>query len=109
MGGYHTLKIGLNHLDQFGNLGPFSWGGGREFFEENAPHVLMNPEQINQKLSTFFIACGRDDFLFGGPEKMDSLLTGLGIKHSFYALEGGHTMRNWRQFLYQYAQIIFQD
>jgi enterochelin esterase family protein len=75
MGGYHTLKIGLNNLEQYGNLGPFSWGGGQEFLESNAPHVLEDPELINNKLSTFFLACGRNDFLFEGSEKMDSLLT----------------------------------
>jgi len=109
MGGYHTLKIGLNQLDQFGNLGPFSWGGNLEFFKENAPHVLDDPAQINEKLSTFFIACGRDEFLFGRVEEMDSLLHHLGIEHSLYVTDGGHNMRNWRKFLYQYAQVIFQD
>ena len=63
MGGYHTLKIGLNNLDQFGNIGPFSWGGDRSFFEENAPHILNNPHQVNEQLNTFYMACGRDDFL----------------------------------------------
>jgi enterochelin esterase family protein len=109
MGGYHTLKIGLNRLDQFGNLGSFSWGGGQDFFEENAPHVLTHPEQVNQRLNCFYMACGRDDFLFGRTEKMDSLLSSLGIAHTFYVTEGGHNIRNWRKFLYQYAQIIFRE
>lgn len=109
MGGYHTLKIGLNKLDQFGNLGPFSWGGGEDFFENHAPHVMNDPEQVNQKLDVFFMACGKDDFLFKGQQEMDSLLTDLGIMHSFHVTDGGHHMRNWRKFLYHYAQIIFQD
>jgi enterochelin esterase family protein len=109
MGGYHTLKIGLNQLDRFGNLGPFSWAGNLEFFQENAPHVLRDPDLINEKLNTFFMACGRKDFLFGGCERMDSLLTGLGIEHHFHATDGGHDMRNWRKYLHQYAQIIFQE
>ena len=44
MGGYHTLKIGLNNQNQFGNLGPFSWGGSKKFFTEHAPHVLNHPK-----------------------------------------------------------------
>ena len=109
MGGYHTLKIGLNQLDQFGNLGPFSWGGNQEFFKENAPHVLTDPEKVNEKLNTFFIACGEEDFLFRNVEKMDSLLTCSGIEHTFYATDGGHTMANWRKFMYLFAQNIFQE
>jgi enterochelin esterase-like enzyme len=109
MGGYHTLKIGLSHLDQFGNLGPFSWGNGRKFFDEHAPHVLNNPGQINKQIQTFYIACGRDDFLFKGAEEMDFVLTELGIEHLLFVSEGGHDMANWRRYLYQYAQLLFQD
>ena len=109
MGGYHTLKIGLNQLDRFENLGPFSWGGDQKFFEENAPHVLHDPEQINKRLNVFFMACGKDDFLFERSEKMDSLLTHLGIDHTFHVTDGGHDMRNWRKYLYQYTQTLFQD
>ena len=72
MGGYHTLKIGLNHLDQFGNLGPFSWGGGRKFLEEHAPHVLKDPEDANRKTKIFFLACGKDDFLLKGSKELDA-------------------------------------
>ena len=109
MGGYHTLKIGLNNLEKYGNLGPFSWGGGREFFETNAPHVLETPGLINKKLTSLFLACGRNDFLFDNLEKMDSLLTSLSIDHTFYVIDGGHDMSSWRKFLYEYAQIIFKD
>jgi len=73
MGGYHTLKIGLNRSD-FGNLGPLSWGGDKKFLEEHAPHVLKQPEELDRRIQTFFIACGRDDFLFKGAKDLDSAL-----------------------------------
>ena len=107
MGGYQTLKIGLNHLEQFAHLGPFSWGGGRKMFEEHVPHLLTNPEEIGQKIQTFYIACGRDDFLFRGPKDMDAILTELNIDHTFYVTDGGHEMMNWRKFLFEFAQMIF--
>jgi enterochelin esterase family protein len=109
MGGYHTLMIGLNHPELFGNIGPFSWGGGADFFEKNAPHVLVDPESMNRDLQTFYMACGKYDFLFNGVVIMDSLLTSLGIEHEFHISEGGHNMRNWRKYLYHYAQILFRD
>jgi len=109
MGGYHALKIGLNQLDQFGNIGPFSWGGNHEFFENNAPHVLLDPDMVNEKLKTFFIACGEDDFLYRNVEKMDSLLSCSGIEHTFYVTDGGHNIKSWRKFLYLFAQNIFQE
>jgi enterochelin esterase family protein len=109
MGGYHTLKIGLNNLNQFGNLGPFSWGSGRKFFEENAPHVLKKSKKVNEQIGTFFIACGRDDFLFKGSKELDAFLSDRGIEHTFFVSDGGHEMANWRKYLYEYAQLLFQD
>lgn len=109
MGGYHTLKIGLNQPDRFGHLGVFSWGGDFEFFEKHAPVLLSDPLQVNQKFNTIFIACGKDDFLFARSEEMDSLFTDLGIEHIFHVTDKGHTFRNWRNFLYHYARAISRN
>lgn len=109
MGGYHSLKIGLNHLDKFGNIGVFSWGKGEEFLEKHAPAILANPEEVNRQLEQLWIACGKSDFLFKGPIDLDATLTKLGIKHTFVVSEGGHTWSNWRQYLHQYAQLLFED
>ena len=102
MGGYHTLKIGLNRVD-FGHLAPLSWGRGRQFLEEHAPHVLKRPEALDRRIETFFIACGRDDFLFKGASELDAILTELNIEHRFVSSDGGHDMTNWRKYLYEYA------
>lgn len=108
MGGYHALTLGLNRED-IGHLGVFSWGRGRAFLEDNARHVLKRPQTAAQRIRTFFLACGRDDFLFKGPQDLDAVLTDLGIQHTFMASEGGHGMANWREYLYEYAQLLFQD
>ena len=44
------MKIGLNSLDQFGHLGSFSWGRGKEFFEEHAPYVRGLAERLRAEL-----------------------------------------------------------
>jgi enterochelin esterase family protein len=106
MGGFHTLKIGLNNLDQFANLGVFSWGN-EDFFEDHAPHVLVDPQKLNDQLGAFFIACGEDDFLLKGTKEMHTLLSSLNVDHSFHTTDGGHDMSNWRKYLYKFAQIIF--
>ena len=109
MGGYHTLKIGLNNLDQFGNLAPFSWGGDWSFFEEDAPKILEQPNVVNEELKTFYMACGKDDFLLRRAMKIDTILNDMGIEHTFHVSEGGHEMANWRKYLYHYAQLLFHD
>jgi len=109
MGGFHTLKIGLNNLDRFTHLGCFSWAGGAAFFEEHVPLFLQQPEKIDNQLEIFYLACGRDDFLFRASQQMDSLLSELKIDHAFFVSDGGHEMANWRKFLYHYAQRLFLD
>jgi len=108
MGAYHTLKIGLNNSD-FGNLGAFSWGGGTRFFEDQAARVLNEPGEVDRRIQTFFLACGRDDFLFKGAKDLDAVLTNLDIEHRFLVSDGGHDMANWRKYLFEYAQLLFQD
>ncbi|MBN1999051.1 hypothetical protein JW935_15945 [candidate division KSB1 bacterium] len=109
MGGYHTLKIGLNHPDQFAHLGTFSWGGGKKFFEEQARHVFDDPQKTDENVRTLFLACGRDDFLFKRAQEMDQLLSELDIEHSFFVSDGGHEMANWRIYLYEFAQLLFRE
>lgn len=109
MGGYHALMIGLNQLDQFGNIGIFSWGGNGEFFSENIPDVLEDPGKVNEHVRTFFMACGKKDFLIRNVATMDSLLTHAGIEHTYVVSDGGHDMTNWRKYLYQFVQQIFRE
>lgn len=108
MGGYHTLKIGLNNLEMFAHLGPFSWGGEKKFFEEQALVVFSHPEQVNKQIQTLFIACGRDDFLYKRSQEMKTIFSELKIKHTFLDIDGGHDMETWRKFLYEYIQLLFQ-
>jgi len=81
----------------------------KKFFEKNAPGVLKQPAETGRRIQTFFFACGRDDFLFKRAQELDAALTELGIAHTFFASDGGHEMANWRKYLYEYAQLLFQD
>jgi enterochelin esterase-like enzyme len=109
MGGYHSLKIGLNHLDQFDYVGIFSWGAGRKWLAENAPQTIINPENVNLNLKLLWIACGKNDFLFKNVQDLDETLTELDINHTFVVNDGGHSMINWRHYLYQFAQLLFKE
>jgi len=109
MGGYHTLKIGLNHTDLFGNLGVFSWGAGRDWFAEHVPSVIAGPDKQAPQFEQFRLVCGKDDFLIQGARDLDAALTGLNIKHTFIVSDGGHSMFNWRMYLYRFAQVLFRE
>jgi enterochelin esterase-like enzyme len=76
--------------------------------EDHAPYILNQPEEIDSRIQTFFIACGgREDFLFKGVKDLDNALMDLGIEHTFYVSNGGHDMTNWRKYLFEYARLLF--
>jgi len=104
MGGGHTLHTGLRHLDKFAWLGAFSAGIPGKDSNNDA---LTNPAAINSALKVFWIACGKSDFLFERNLQLDQLLTEKGIHHTWVASEGDHSWPVWRNYLTQFAPLLF--
>lgn len=107
MGGGQTLAIGLGHLDLFSAIGVFSSAPVQDFEKRFAP-LLANPASANARLKTFWIGCGRQDGLFERSQKLSELLTASKIRHTFRATEGAHTYTVWRQYLGEFAPLLFQ-
>jgi len=135
MGGYHTLYIGVPHLDQFGYLGVFSSGliglvpmrmpgapaapaapaataqpegpnPGLAWEEQNRA-VLDNPS-LKKGLKLFWFATGSDDFLMPTTKATIELLKKHGFSVVFKESGGGHTWANWRDYLVEFAPQLFQ-
>lgn len=104
MGGFQTLDIGISHLDMFAWLGVFS-GGIRDTYEQTHGKYL---DSAKTGLKLFWIAIGKTDFLWERNESLLALLTKKKVKHTFRLSEGGHTWKNWRHYLHEFAQLIFQ-
>ncbi len=107
MGGGHALQIGLTHLDLFSAVLGLSPGVPRDF-DKQFSGVLSNPDDTNQKLYLFWIACGKDDFLFEASQKLDATLTEHRIKHTYVASEGAHTFNVWREYFHDFAPLLFK-
>jgi enterochelin esterase-like enzyme len=107
MGGGQTYQIGLSHLDTFHYLGAFSAAVGQNPLEQYKD-AFENPAAANKKLKVFYITVGRDDFLYAANQNMDQQLTKAGIKHQFAASEEGHVWRNWRDYLGNFAPMLFR-
>jgi enterochelin esterase family protein len=119
MGGMQTLNIAFGHLDDYGYIGVFSsgifgLGGGRgnaqpnRQWEEQHKAVLDNPE-LKQGLRLLWIGCGKEDFLVQTSNATVALLK----SHQFDVVsresEGGHTWINWRDYLHEFAPLLFVD
>ena len=104
MGGFQTLDIGIRHLDLFDWLGVFS-AGIKESYEESHGGFL---DSANEKLDLFWVAIGKTDFLWERNERLLKLLQAKSVRHTSVTTEGGHTWKNWRAYLHEFAQLLFQ-
>ena len=108
MGGGQALHIGFGHTDLFSSIGAFSAAVPGDF-EKRFAKVIDDAAGTNRKMQTIWVACGRDDFLFDRSEKLSALLNAKGIKHTWRPTEGNHTYTYWRQYLAEFAPLLFQN
>jgi len=119
MGGGQTLNIGIPHLDQFGYLGVFSsgifgitgggpGGGQGPSWEERNKEFLENGE-TKKGLRLFWFATGKEDFLIETSRATVDLLKKYGFDVTYKETEGGHTWLNWRDYLHEFAPLLFKE
>lgn len=120
MGGGQTMNIGMAHLDLFGYIGVFSSGvfgrGPRtagaapsipaEWVTERAA-MLDNPK-LKAGLKVLWFGTGKDDFLLGTTKATVEMLKQHGFQPVFKETEGGHTWLNWRDYLNEFAPMLFR-
>lgn len=99
MGGGQSLAIGFHHLDLFSAIGAFSAA---------APPNLDTQGLAQHKLKVLWFGCGKEDSLFQRSADLDALFTQRGIPHTFRATPGGHTYTVWRQYLAEFAPLLFR-
>jgi enterochelin esterase family protein len=119
MGGGQTLNIGIPNLEKFAYLGVYSSGvfgitgggpGGTPqgpSFEEQHKAVL-DDARLKKGLKLVWFATGKDDFLVETSRATVEMLK----KHQFDVVyretEGAHTWINWRNYLREFAPLLFR-
>ena len=126
MGGSQTLNIAVPNLNDYAYVGVFSsgvlGGGGRgrgaapaatpappfgEAWEKR--HLAMLDNAAAKKgLKLFWLSTGKDDFLIETSRSTVKLLERHGFTPKYVESEGGHTWLNWRDYLSQFAPLLFQ-
>jgi len=104
MGGMQSLYIGLEHPDMF------AWVGGMSAYVPEAEKMCakaFNDPMLNSKLRLLWHSIGKDDFLFKGYAEFDSLLDKHHINRQFRVTEGIHEWHVWRQYLADFAPLLF--
>ena len=63
-------------------------------------------QSSNPKL--YWIACGKEDFLFDGVTELLALYDEVGFDYVYRESEGGHSWNNWRLYLSEFAPMLFK-
>ncbi|GAB4024724.1 esterase [Spirosoma gilvum] len=111
MGGYHTQQITNANPTTFSYIGVMSMGlfdgpNARNYNREEHIKQLNALKQAKPKL--YWIACGKDDFLYDSVTKLKALYDQVGLPYTYRESEGGHTWVNWRLYLTELAPKLFR-
>jgi enterochelin esterase-like enzyme len=118
MGGAQTLNAAFSNLDKFAYVGVYSSGifgisggftgepTGPKWVEQHKA-ALENPK-LKNGLKLLWFATGADDFLVETSRATVELFKKHGFDVVYNETSGGHTWINWREYLNEFAQLLFQ-
>lgn len=105
MGGGQSLNFGLQNLDTFAWVGGFSSAPNTK-----APAELIpEPDNAKKQLRLLWLSCGNQDGLISISQRMQRYLKEHDIPHIWNVDSHGHDPTHWRNNLYYFAQMVFQD
>lgn len=105
MGGGQSFNFGLNNLDTFAWVGPFSAAPNTKPAEVLIPNV----ENAKAKLKLLWISCGNKDGLIRISQNIHQFLKKNEIEHVWHVDGHGHDPAHWSSSLYWFSQSVFQD
>ncbi|RIW12552.1 esterase [Algoriphagus lacus] len=110
MGGYHTLHISRFYPNTFDYMGLFS---AAIMAREDATGKVYSDfdqtlkTQMDNGYKLYWIAIGKTDFLYEANKEYRAKLDTMKMPYEYVESEGGHTWRNWRVYLTQFAPRLF--
>lgn len=105
MGGGQSLNFGLTHLDTFAWIGGFSSAPNSKAPEE----LIPEPAKTREQLKLLWLSCGNKDGLIRISQRLERYLKQNDIPHIWNVDANGHDPTHWRNNLYHFAQLLFND
>lgn len=105
MGGGQSLNFGLGHLDQFAWVGGFSSAPNTRKPEQ----LIPDADKARQQLKLLWLSCGNKDGLINISQATQRYLKRNRVPHLWNVDGHGHDATHWRNNLYYFAQLVFND
>jgi enterochelin esterase family protein len=103
MGGGHTVQATNNNPGAFGWIGVWSAGG------QDTPEFAAALTRVkNAGVKHYWIGVGTTDFALKGSETLRQVAGKVGLPMSYHTAPGPHFWFIWRQFLSEFAPILFR-
>jgi len=111
MGGFHSLHISRYHPNTFDYVGLFS-PAIMPRNNADAPVFQDMDETLKAQMKNgyalYWIAIGREDFLYDEVTAYRSRLDSLDMPYEYVETGGGHVWYLWREYLTAFAQRVFK-
>lgn len=105
MGGGQSLNFGLSHLDTFAWIGGFSSAPNTKAAEK----LISDPAKAKQEIKLLWLSCGNKDGLIRVSQPIQRYLKENDIPHLWNVDSHGHDPTHWRNNLFHFAQLVFND
>jgi enterochelin esterase-like enzyme len=106
MGGGQSLNFGLNYLDMFAWVGGFSSAPNTK----QPTSLIKDHAEAAKKLRLLWVSCGDQDGLIKISLNVHNMLEEKKVAHIYSVVPGGkHDFKQWKNDLYHFSQLIFQD
>ncbi len=103
MGGGHTVQATNNNPGVFGWIAVWSAGG------QNTPEFEAQLAKVRQGgVKRYWVGTGTTDFALKGSQTLFEVAKKAGLNASYHEAPGAHYWFVWRQFLGEYASILFK-
>lgn len=115
MGGFHAMSLSREYPDRFGYVGLFSAAMDSSRVERTGEDAAYYTDidkkfaaQFGKNRPFYWIAIGREDFLYGANKDFRDYLDRAGYKYKYTESPGGHEWTNWRSYLVQFLPELFR-
>lgn len=111
MGGYQTQNVTAAYPDKFSYIGVMSMGlfsSVRPEGYNKEQHVMQLKALQKSNPKVYWLAMGRQDFLYNSVIKLKELYDEIGFKYTYRENEGTHDWNSWRLYLTEFAPMCFK-
>jgi enterochelin esterase family protein len=119
MGGAQTLNVAFGNLNEYAYIGVFSsgvfgiaggFGGAKANTQwEDSHKKTLDDAELKKGLRLVWFGCGKEDFLLQTNNATVKMLQSHKFDVVMKETAGGHTWLNWRDYLAEFAPLLFQE